>query len=63
MVVYYADGDVFCGEAYKNKWHGIRVETYFDGRRQIGEVFKDKRFGDWKVIEKDGTETIERYPG
>ena len=58
MVVYSADGTVFYGETYKDNWHGIRVETYTDGRRQIGEVFNDNRFGDWKVIEKDGTETI-----
>ena len=59
MVIYYADGDVWSGEAYNGKWHGIRVETYTDGRRQIGEVFNDKRFGEWRVIEKDGTEWID----
>ena len=57
-VVYFADGDVYYGETYKDKWHGIRVETYTDGSRRIGEVFNDKAFGDWRVIEKDGTETI-----
>ena len=57
-VVYSSDGDIWSGETYKDKWHGIRVETYTDGSRRIGEVFNDKPFGDWKVIEKDGTETI-----
>ena len=57
-VVYSEDGVVWSGEKYKDKFHGIRVETYTDGRRQIGEVFNDKPFGDWRVIEKDGTETI-----
>ena len=60
-VVYSANGDVFYGETYKDKWHGIRVETYTDGRRHIGEVFNDGEFGDWRVIEKDGTETIAKY--
>ena len=60
-VVYSADGDVFCGETYKSKWHGIRVETYTDGSRRIGEIFNGKRFGDWRVIGKDGTETIYQY--
>ena len=59
-VVYFVSGNVFYGERYKDKWHGIRVETYTDGRREIGEVFNDKPFGDWRVIEKDGTETIKK---
>ena len=62
-VVYSADGNVWSGETYKGKWHGIRIETYTDGHRNIGEVFNDIPFGDWKVIEKDGTETIDQYPG
>ena len=63
MANYFADGDVWSGETYKDRWHGIRVETYSDGSRRIGEVFNGKRFGDWRVIEKDGTETIDQYPG
>ena len=60
-VVYYANGDVSYGETYKGKWHGILVYTYPDGRREIGEVFNGKNFGDWRVIEKDGTERIDQY--
>ena len=62
-VAYSADGDVWSGETYKDRWHGIRVEAYTDGQRRIGEVFNDKRFGEWKVIDKDGTERIDQYPG
>ena len=60
-VAYFANGNVKKGDAYKGKWHGIRVDTYTDGSRWIGEVFNGEPFGDWKVIEKDGTETIEKY--
>ena len=60
-VVYFANGKVYSGETYKDKWHGIRVETYTDGRREIGEVFNGKPFGDWRIIKKDGTETIKKY--
>ena len=60
-VAYFSNGNVFYGERYKDKWHGIRVDTYTDGRREIGEVFNDNPFGVWKVIDKDGTETIKKY--
>ena len=61
VVVYSADGDVIYGETYKDKFHGISVQYYTDGSRKIGEVFNNNRFGYWKVIEKDGTETIYQY--
>ena len=61
-VVYFTDGDVWRGEKYKGKWHGIREEvTYAVGEKQNGEVFNDKRFGDWRFIEKDGNEAIYQY--
>ena len=60
-IAYSATGDVWRGERFKNKWYGLREETYTDGRREIGEVFNNNRFGDWRVIEKDGTETIYQY--
>ena len=60
-VVYFENGNLWSGETYKGKWHGIKVYTYTDGHREIGEVFNDIRIGDWKVIEKDGTETINQY--
>ena len=61
IVSYFANGNVFWGEGYKGKWHGIRVDTYTDGHREIGEVFNAKRFGDWRFIEKDGTEKILKF--
>ena len=59
-VVYYSNGNVGRWETYKDKLHG-QWDSYIDGCRIIGEHFNNKRSGDWKVIEKDGTETIYQY--
>ena len=59
-VFYFANGNVERGERCRGKWHG-QWESYTDGRREIGEYFNNIRVGDWKVIEKDGTETIKKY--
>ena len=60
-VTYFTDGLVYWGEQYEDKWHGMRVDCYTDGRREIGEVFKNSKFGDWKVVEKDGTERMDKF--
>ena len=60
-LTYSATGDVWRGERYKSKWYGLREETYADGRWEIGEVFNNEKFGDWRVIERDGTERIDKY--
>ena len=61
MVVYSANGNVFRGERYKGKWHGQLEEIYTDGRRAIGNNFYEKPYGDWRIIEKDGTEKIVKF--
>ena len=63
IVAYFANGDVWSGEVYKNEWHGLLEKNYADGRKEIGRCFKSKKIGNWRVIEKDGTERIERYTG
>ena len=62
-VVYFANGDVWRGELYKGKWQGPLEKNYADGRKEIGRCFKSKKIGNWRVIEKDGTERIEGYSG
>ena len=57
-VLYFVNGDVWRGELYKNKWHGLLEQTYTNGRKDIGSCLNNKKFGDWRVIEKDGTVNI-----
>ena len=45
----------------KGKMHG-QWEYYTDGCREFGEAFNNHKIGDWKVIEKDGTQRIMKCP-